>query len=362
MSSFQKQLFGLDKNGGYKVWSIAVQGNIILITHGKEGGKLQTKEESVYGKNLGRANETSDSQQAEFEAESRYKKQLDKGYREDKADLEELPLLPMLAADYHKQGHRIKYPCWASPKLDGVRSLAYWKGDKVVLLSRGGKEYSVPHLQEELSRLLPKNLILDGEIFIYGKYLEEITSAVKKPNELTPELRYVIFDIVNSDNFESRVADLLRMTLSELPEYLELIEYLVIEDEYEMKQQHKWYVEIGYEGIMLRNRDGLYESGKRSADLQKYKEFFDDEFEIIGVEEDRNGNAVFTVKNKFADNVFNVVGGSFDERKKFLEDRDNYVGKWITIKYQTLYKDTSIPQFPVMIGFRDVSTSGDALE
>jgi DNA ligase-1 len=349
VSSLQRNLYGLDKNGGFKVWSIAVQGNVIFITHGKLGGKTQTKEEHIKGKNIGRANETSDCEQALLEAESRYKKQLDKGYRENKEDLQELPLLPMLAHDYHKQGHRIQYPCWASPKLDGVRCLAYWEGDRVVLLSRGGKEYSVPHIQAKLEATLPKDMILDGEIYIHGKYLEEITSAVKKANELTPQLELVVFDIVDDRPFSDRVQDLLML---EDDIDAKFIEYWWVETEDQMKSDHKDEVAKGYEGIMLRNLDGKYESGKRSADLQKYKEFFDDEFEITGIEEDRNDNAVFTVKNKFADNEFNVTFGDFEQRKEFLK-RTDLIGKMITVKYQTLYKDTRIPQFPTGVAIRD---------
>lgn len=103
-----KLLYGLDKSGKYKVWSIWTNNNFLYIMHGQEGGKMQTKAERIEGKNIGRSNETSPEQQAELEAESRYKKQLDKGYRPTKEELTELPLLPMLAADYLKQGHRIK--------------------------------------------------------------------------------------------------------------------------------------------------------------------------------------------------------------------------------------------------------------
>ena len=130
-----KLLYGLDKSGKYKVWSIWTEGPELYIMHGAENGKMQAKCEIVQGKNIGRANETTPEQQAELEAESRYKKQLDKGYRSTKEELVELPLLPMLAADYLKQGHRIKYPCFGSPKMDGVRCLAIRHEDHVELKS-----------------------------------------------------------------------------------------------------------------------------------------------------------------------------------------------------------------------------------
>ena len=48
-----KMLYGTNKDGSYKVWSIAVESNKIIISHGKLDGKQTTKEELIYGKNIG---------------------------------------------------------------------------------------------------------------------------------------------------------------------------------------------------------------------------------------------------------------------------------------------------------------------
>ena len=93
-----KTLYGLDKKDSFKVWSIRTEGDELIIVHGKEGGKMQTKREIVKGKNIGRANETTPAEQAELEAMSRWRKQIDKGYRETKEELTELPLLPTLVS------------------------------------------------------------------------------------------------------------------------------------------------------------------------------------------------------------------------------------------------------------------------
>ena len=50
-----KMLYGKDKKDGYKVWMISAKDSVIMITHGKMDGKQTTKEELIYGKNLGRA-------------------------------------------------------------------------------------------------------------------------------------------------------------------------------------------------------------------------------------------------------------------------------------------------------------------
>lgn len=346
-------LYGLNKNDSFKQWSIWTVEGSLFIEHGQEGGKLQLKEEKVKGKNIGRSNETSDADQAEFEANSRINKQIDKGYRADKGELEELPLLPMLANDYLKQGHRIKYPCWVSDKLDGVRCLAIHTEDGVVLKSRGGKLYDVKHIQDQLNVSMQVGEIWDGELYIHGKYLEEIVSAVKKPNDMTKDLWFVVFDVVNDKAFIKRLQDIVAIHGRTMSQQVDSIVYSLVNCEQEMKVAHKDCVSRGYEGIMLRNADGLYESGKRSADLQKYKEFLDEEFEIVAVGKDKNDNAVLCVFDPTAGETFTVCYGDFEERKNQLENWKTYIGKKLTVKYQTRYKDSKLPQFPTGVVIRD---------
>lgn len=350
-------LYGLNKNSGLKVWSVWTEGECLFIEHGKLGGKLQIKSEQVKGKNIGRSNETSSSQQAEFEAKSRINKQIDKGYRENPDELSDLQTLPMLASDYLKQGHRIKYPCFGSPKMDGVRCLAIRHEDRVELKSRGGKQYVVPHIQHQLLPIMKEGDIWDGELYIHGKYLEEIVSAVKKYNELTPEIEFIIFDMVKDEAYEHRLISmqaLRRYTLScvEAPS-IDVLEFCELQDEDHMKQKHKEYVDRGFEGCMLRNFEGKYESGKRSADLQKYKQMIEDDFQIMGVLEDKNGNAIFVVYDRTADMEFTVVGGNFESRQYALKHPEEFIGKWANIAFQARYKDSSLPQFPVIRVIRE---------
>lgn len=346
-------LYGLNKAGGYKLWAIETKEEEIHIEHGQENGKIQLKIESVKGKNIGRSNETTPSQQAELEGLSKIEKQKDRGYRLSKDDLVELPLLPMLANDYLKQGHRIKYPCWVSDKLDGVRCLAICSEDGALLKSRSGKLYDVKHIQDQLKQSMRVGEIWDGELYIHGKYLEEIVSAVKKPNSMTSDVWFVVFDVVNDQPFGKRLLDIVAIHGRTINQQVDSIVYTRVASEDEMKATHKQCVARGYEGVMLRNESGVYESGKRSADLQKYKEFLDSEFKIVDVVSDKDGGAVFVVQNTFADNQFNVVGGTHEQRKQWLAEKGSLFGKCITVKYQTLYKDTSLPQFPTFVTFRD---------
>lgn len=349
-------LYGLNKDQTFKVWSIWTSGNQLHIEHGKLGGALQTKSETVKGKNIGRANETTPAAQAEFEANSRINKQKDKGYRETKEGLQKLPLMPMLANDYRKQGHRIVYPAYVSPKLDGLRCLAKRTEEGVQLLSRYGKEYKLPLLQENLKTFMSVGQVFDGEIYLHGKELEEISSAVKKENELTPHLQFYVFDVLTVDSkspFSERLLEFENISVRNNHWNIVFVPYGHVGDERDMFDHHKHYVANGYEGTMLRNHGGVYESGKRSADLQKYKDFVDSEFRIDSVFPDKDGRGVLQCWCDIAKDHFTVTIGDHAEREKQLESPGLYIGKLLTVKYQKRYKDTKLPQFPTGVAIRD---------
>lgn len=388
-----KTLWGLDKKGGFKVWTIEAKDGLngdayLVINHGKEGGK-QTEKSDYFGYGSGKQGRNA-LEQALFEAQARIKKQLDKNYRESKEDLQEIDTLAMLAADYHKQGHRIEFPCYWSVKYDGVRALAKKRDGVVTLESRTSQLYELPHLVELLTVHMQDGDIWDGEIYKHGYELQDIVSAVKRTDtqaevdkalrklqkavsgsgsdskenasyeealmihELRPQLEFHIFDVVSEKTFEERVKDLDELcAITIVSPLIQITEYGYIADEEAMKTFHKFAVSQGFEGAMLRNFKGLYESGKRSADLQKYKEFLDSEFEILDIVPDKQGNGVYLVKNDLNDLTFQVVMGELHARAKALAEKHLLVRKLLTVKYQTRYKGTLLPQFPVGIAIRD---------
>lgn len=395
------ELFGKDKGGKYKVWAIATtESGDLTIAHGQEGGKMTVKMEKVKPKNVGRANETTPEQQADLEAQGRIKKQVDKGYRETKEELDNLPVLPMLAGDYNKIGHRINYEkgVYLSDKLDGVRLMAKCNADGVITLeSRTGQPYDLPHIVEELKGIMQPGDILDGEAYLHGYLLQDITSAVKRTDtqkkldaaqkkyqkaelgsdafgaasqeleeallihELRPKLQFVVFAVIESETvsqdmpFSEVVIETYgyRNYRARDNEFIKFIHYEMAYSEAEMKVAHKVAVARGFEGIMIRNADGVNESGKRSADLQKYKEFVDSEFLILDVEPAKYEGSTFLVQNDLNEETFSVTLGSMAQRAEFLANKELYIGKLITVKYQARFKDTLLPQFPTGAAIRD---------
>jgi DNA ligase-1 len=387
----------LEKDGTIKVWEILTTDchdgtSVLTVMHGQEGGKMQDKHTVIAE---GKQKRTV-SEQAVNEANGKIKKQIDKGYRYSKEELGDLPLLAMLAGDYHKIGHRINWEEGVdlSDKLDGVRCVAKCKSIGVVELeSRTGQEYYLPHVSNELARYMNAGEVLDGEIYLHGYALQEITSAVKRTDtqkeidicqrkldkalgtgcsmsiaeasaeleaaelihKLRPKLEFIAFDIPSERPWQFRLADLLDFEAERMEGagFVKVLKYTLVFSEAEMNVAHKDAVARAFEGIMMRNRMGMYESGKRSADLQKYKEFMDAEFYILDVIPDKDGLGVFVVKNIYADNTFTVIMGSHAERAYQLKNKHEFKGLPLTVKFQTLYKGTLIPQFPVGVAIRD---------
>jgi len=401
-----RTFYGLDKKGSFKVWNIAVymadhvdheySQPLISVSHGQEGGKMTTKTDWVFTGKQGRT----PFEQAISEANGKIKKQIDKGYREEKADLESVSLLPMLASDYNKVGHRIKFPCFGSVKYDGVRCLAIKHCGEVRLESRTGQPYEVPHLQEALNEFMYDGEVFDGEIYVHGYALQDITSAVKRtdtqkevdkakkkhaksytaaglqqngPNyeaeceqgyldamlihRLRPMLQMHIFDIPMDGDFEVRLRKMDEVHAERkeyLGEFIEMTEYDIVTSDEQLRQiHHPRSIRDGFEGYMVRNKKGVYESGKRSGDLQKFKTFMDAEFLITDIVEDKQGNAVFVLKNDLNDHPFQCVMGDMGERKVFLLQKGTLKGKWLKVKFQTRYKGTLLPQFPVGLMIRE---------
>ena len=357
MSQFQP-LYKPDTKGNACVWSISVNDDSYTVSHGKVDGKIQNKTTICAPKNVGRSNESTGAQQALKEAEAKWIERKDrKGYGLTVGEATDCNK-PMLAMDYHKAGHRITYPCLVQPKLDGVRAfIEKVSDDEVTITSRTGKAFpaDLSHIEQWAVNNMDVGLILDGELYIHGKELEDIVSAVKKTKPSTADVGFWIFDYVHPTyGFLERINWLCRnfATCDEDEEPIVLIETFEARSEIDLKNLHRGYISEGYEGIMLRNFTGAYKAGKRSPDLQKYKTFFDEEFEILGVIEDKDGNPVFRLAS--GDDSFTCVlkGDKDANRAKYIGNAD-VIGKVMTVKYQKKYRDSGLPQFPTGVAIRD---------
>jgi ATP-dependent DNA ligase len=388
------ELFGEATTGKTKAWSIRVferdGRGVIETTHGYVDGKKQVNEKVISeGKNIGKKNETTPLQQAINEARAAWTKKKESGYSvrgtggvvavavaggagakamdEDDESVgsggrgkgidEDVPL-PMLAHDYNKRGKGFKFPCYVQRKYDGTRCVAMpGKG----LFSRNRKRYPhMDHIVAEINKL-PDELVLDGELYSDTLTFQEIVGLVKRETlkkgdeEKQYQIKLHVYDIINTSmTYEERMNNLQMLFKRYKFKNLTLVDTMVCDSEDKMKELHAQFVSEGYEGIMLRTTKGFYKNS-RSADLLKYKEFFDGEYEVIGYKEGEGLEAgcVLWVCKTPEGRVFNCrPRGSREDRVTLYARGGEFVGKPLTVRYQEL-TDEGIPRFPVGIAFRD---------
>lgn len=355
-------LYGKASTGKIKLWSIEAEKNenntaFTRLVFGYIDGKKQTKiKPYLRGKNIGKANETSPYQQALSEARSKWNKQVDKGYVEDKNNIPSASdvsfFLPMLAHSYDKHPHRVRYPCGAQYKYDGARCLSKKENEKITLWTRKGKIIdTLGEISQELSAILKEGNRRDGEIYVHGWTFQRIISAIKKRNEDTPFLKYKVYD---SPVKELTFVDRFITPRLGSSERVHLSEVFILNDENDLNRKMEEAIALGYEGLMIRNLDGVYKFKNRSYDLLKVKIFEDDEFEIIGGREAENdvGTVIFRCQTKEG-NIFDVrPRGSAELRGQYLADLNTLINKPLTVRFQG-YTNDGIPRFPVGIIIRD---------
>lgn len=352
-------LYEKGQRGKTKIWNIEVSGTKagpaeIKVSYGTEGDKIRvTTKEITKGKNLGKSNETTPYEQACLEAESTWKKKQDEGYVLKLKDLDDFVLLPMLAHKWAERKKDIVFPAAVQPKLDGVRSIATGQAH----LSRGGKPFdSLGHLDPWIKKLGLKNL--DGEIYSHDYTFQEVVSFVKKLRPESKELEYWIFDLAIPKVSFAKRREMLVDAFKNLKDQvtpLRLVPTFIVNSEKEIMEYHKQFVGAGFEGIMIRNLDSEYKFKDRSKDLLKYKDFSDNEFEIVGGVSGlgtEKGCVVFEVKDEKGNKFPVRPRGTFDKRKEWLKNIKDLIGKKLTVRYQGFTND-GLPRFPVGIGIRD---------
>jgi len=379
------------KGGKTLLWSIRVKEvggcGEITVTRGYEGGAVQTDVKMIEeGKNIGKKNETSPVQQAILEARNAWNKKVAAGYVEvvaasnssasnsaaaiaadrSTAVTTTVPM-PMLANKWDERKKHIKAPCFIQPKFDGTRAggICGLPEGTPCILSRQRKAYpQLGHIQAIL-RKLPKGLILDGELYNHDMKFQNIVGLVKKKTLTKEELplhnriQFHVYDIIDTTlPFHARLKvlqDLFKANRALFSDVIHLCPTEEVAKLEDLDAKHDAYVAAKYEGLMVRNRDGMYDAGNRSNDLLKLKKFQDDEFEIIGFKDGEGreeGCVIWQCQTKDKKLFFCRPEGTLEEKKELFEHGDDYIGKLLTIRYQELTAD-GIPRFPVGVTIRD---------
>lgn len=356
-------LYKKTRTGKIQVWSIRVEDSTLITDFGQDGGAIQTATDVITkGKNIGRSNETTPVEQAVAEATSRWEKQIKDGYVDDRekamAGIEAREgVRPMLAHVWEKQSAKMPFPCYTQPKLDGLRCIAIIRDGHVTLQTRNLEIVeALPHINMDLAVAFDGiDIILDGELYNPSIPFEKITSLVRKQKGVNPDyklVQYHVYDVVASpETFVERFVDNQEMIKRIFySEYCHVVQTEIANSLEELMVHYADFKNRGYEGAMARNPETPY-TGTRNYGLLKLKDFIDAEFEIIDVVSGRGkleGMGIFVCRTESGKEFSVKMVGELESLREYLTNKNNYVGKMLTVKFQN-YTDDGLPRFPVAL-------------
>jgi len=268
---------------------------------------------------------------------------------------------------------KLTYPVLVSAKYDGVRAYV----ENGVVYSRNNK----PIPNEWVQRRFGMCNGLDGELIVGDEVAPDVfrrTQSEVMSIDGEPDVLFYAFDHYPFPTapFRDRISFVARFAAKH--KHVVLVEHTLCPKRSIVDKEERKYIELGYEGIMIRDPLGPYKFGRSTAlegYLLKLKRFADSEAVIIDVEEEmHNANekgddgkrtshkagmvpkgtlGALRVKDCTTGSVFNVGSGfSAGERIHLWRQRRTLPGKIITYKYFPVgVKDA--PRFPTFVGFRE---------
>lgn len=266
-------------------------------------------------------------------------------------------------------------------KLNGIRC-TYVNGN---LFSRQGQKFEgfneIVHELSEVEKRFDTSMVFDGELIRRND--EELndndnfrltTSAVNGSDlEAKRNIVFNVFDTFplkefekgeSKENYEQRRKwlDKFDIDFDVLFGYGRKVKIVPLWYEgSDTKEIDKWleYADShNMEGVML-NKNAPYQC-KRTTNLIKIKSFKEVDLEVIAVEEGegKNTGTLGALVVGYKGNEVNVGAGYTDAQRKMIwENKDDVIGKIITVKYKDISrdKDTGLEslQFPVFIALRE---------
>lgn len=335
-------LYAKSSKGKLGSWNVGALGGNVITEWGEVDGKRQESSVQSVGKNIGRSNQTSPHDQARLEAQSKWdKKRKAKYFLTPDEAMNTLNIKPMRAYPLDKKREAKlegQGPFGVQRKYDGVRCMAYLREDGTVrLMSRGGDDYELPHIEYQLDGMLFQGEVLDGELYLHGELLQDIRHLISEGDERIEFHVYDMTELKSEDktpwaerntNLEKWFEDYGDSCPDIIPVPTTMV--TTIQDAWAL---HDEYVAEGYEGGILRLLEGTYKMGSKSTKLLKLKAFEDAEFHIVGHSVSRDGVLLWTCRQEDGLEFDVRPVGTMEYRAQLLKDADKYLGQMLTVKF-----------------------------
>lgn len=297
----------------------------------------------------------------------------------------------MLAHDGANHEKKIAGTRLLEPKLDGVRCLTIIDYDNktVIQYTRNGKVLeNFGHITEGIRNnieLFQRSFVLDGEV-VSHTFQDLMKQVHRKDDVQAADARLCLFDIIPLSEFRAGASVMKQRTRSNMLRSLtkvfdkcvnidvipqQEVDLDTMVGQLEFKQYNADAIAAGYEGIMIKDPNAVYEC-KRTTSWLKQKPFIEVSLPVVAVEEGtgRNAGKLGALVCEGIDDgkniVVNVGSGLTDaDRAEIWQDKDAVIGQIVEIRADaaTMNQDSDNVwslRFPRFMRFRGF-TAGEKI-
>ena len=273
-------------------------------------------------------------------------------------------LLPMLAKTYNGNVWKKVSCMYGQYKINGLRCIitAYTQNDmfkpiRLRFQSREGIIWkTLENLSDYLLSIIPANIIrdmidgyvaLDGEIYLPGYTINQINHFVKDANCVENKLlQFWCYDIMMEGNQTHR--NVYRYHIKKPTSFNSIKEHynnkerlIILHNKYitndnEAIDARNHFINLGFEGLILRNAKTDYQYGRRRANyMEKFKDAAEGDFIILDIyKEKKRDLPILLCKNDINDEKFETrLSTSHIVQQEVLFDSQSYIGRTVHIEY-----------------------------
>lgn len=273
-------------------------------------------------------------------------------------------LLPMLAKTYNGNVWKKVSCMYGQYKINGLRCIitAYTQNDmfkpiRLCFQSREGIIWNtLENLSDYILSIIPANIIrdmidgyvaLDGEIYLPGYTINQINHFVKDANCVENKLlQFWCYDIMMEGNQAHR--NMYRYHIKKPTSFNSIKEHynnkerlIILHNKYitndnEAIDARNHFINLGFEGLILRNAKTDYQYGRRRANyMEKFKDAAEGDFIILDIyKEKKRDLPILLCKNDINNEKFETrLSVSHIVQQEVLFDSQSYIGRTVHIEY-----------------------------
>ena len=281
-------------------------------------------------------------------------------------------VLPMLAKVLDDNKPFEKYGMFIGQyKINGLRCIIGAKSNPMDMFkttyltyhSRTGEDWTakMSWMDEIIIQRLDKDLIdamieegvcLDGELYLPGYSVNDINSFVKNTNlKQHYLLQYWCYDLCYENMTATHRMQLkdkwcykaYQANIKTKEDHLNNKNPFVLLNTYQISNYDEAitarnnYIDLGFEGLIIRNPNSEYQFGKRNQAMFKFKKIDDGKFVIVDIksEHKRKDLPLFVLRNDINEELFECsINKPQDVQREILINKEKYVGKYMFVEYR----------------------------